>query len=255
MPAPRQPLGGRVMSALHAMPPLLHDRHATELYDGSGIDPAIVARRGCFSADAEQLRGLGFADWQCLPGLVLPQWTLAGVQRNYHLKADDPRRDDDGDPIKYEAVFGSRPHFDIHPDALDLLRDETVTLHITEGIKKGDAGWSHGLLCVAIPGVWQFLNGRLVVPDLDEIPLVGRRVRVVFDSDVTRKPAVAEAMLRLCAVLDRRGANVELIYLPEDGAKVGLDDYFVAGGTVEGLDALAKPWDGKGPGIWLQEST
>jgi hypothetical protein len=36
--------------------------------------------------------------------------------------------------------------------------------------------------------------------------------------------------------------------------KIGLDDYFVAGGTVEGLDALAMPWDGSGPGIWLRDS-
>src|SRR3712207_8518145 len=64
------------------------------LFRSSGIDPAISARRGCFSADAEQLRELGFAEWQCLPGLVLPQWTLAGVQRNYLLKPDDPRSEE-----------------------------------------------------------------------------------------------------------------------------------------------------------------
>ena len=37
-------------------------------------------------------------------------------------------------------------------------------------------------------------------------------------------------------------------------AKVGLDDFFVAGGTVAGLEALAQPWrPDDGPGIWLRE--
>jgi hypothetical protein len=50
---------------------------------------------------------------------------------------------------------------------------------------------------------------------------------------------------------------VQVVYLPEgpEGAKVGLDDWFVAGGTVEQLEELAKPWDGKGPGVWLRDGT
>jgi hypothetical protein len=205
------------MNALHALPrTTLRPHHAHELHVLSGIDPGIVARRGCFSADAEQLGALGFAEWQSRPGLVLPQWTLRGVQRNHLLKPDDPRLDEkDQKPIKYEAPFGSVPHFDIHPDALSLLLDATTTLYFTEGIKKADAAWSRGLPCVSITSVWMFLNDRLVVADLDEIPLRDRVVRVVFDSDVTRKESVAEALLRFCAALDRRGAKVEVVYLPE----------------------------------------
>ena len=126
---------------------------------------------------------------------------------------------------------------------------------LTEGVKKADAAWSRGAACVSITGVWMFLTDRLVMPDLDEIALRGRVVHIVFDSNVTRKPSVAEALLRFCAALSRRGANVEVVYLREgpNGTKVGLDDYFVAGGTVAGLEDLARPWDGTGPGIWRQE--
>jgi hypothetical protein len=38
-------------------------------------------------------------------------------------------------------------------------------------------------------------------------------------------------------------------------SKVGLDDFFVSGHTVADLEALARPWDGSGPGIWLRDTT
>jgi len=231
--------------------------HAAELIAGSGIDPAIIASRGYRSVTAQEAAALGFAPSQCRPGLLMPQWTLAGIQVGYLLKPDEPRTVDDK-ILKYEAPAGSVPHFDMHPDALPALRDPSQTLFFTEGNKKSDAAWSRGHACVALPGVWMFLHGRLVVPDLDEIPLEGRRVRLIFDSDVTRKASVAEAFLRFAEVLRRRGATVEIVYLPEpegeDGGKTGLDDWYIAGGTAEALDTLARPWDGKGPGVWLRSA-
>jgi hypothetical protein len=196
------------------MTALLLPHHRAEL-DASGIAPAVWTRRGTRSVTARETAALGFASWQQFDGLLFPQWTLAGVQRNHLLKPDRPRPDEKGKPIKYEAPYESVPHWDLHPDARHLLRDRTIPLYFTEGTKKSDAGWSRGLLCVSITSVWMFVRGRLVVPDLDEIPLPGRIARVVFDSDVTRKDAVTEALQRFCAVLDRRGAKVEVVYLPE----------------------------------------
>ncbi len=78
---------------------------------------------------------------------------------------------------------------------------------------------------------------------------MGRLCRIIYDSDVCRKPSVRDALDRLVALLERRGAIVEVVYLPEgaDGAKVGLDDFKVAGGTVAELDALARPWSAEPP--------
>jgi hypothetical protein len=194
---------------------LLLPHHRAEL-DASGISPAVWTQRGTRSVTARETARLGFADWQQFDGLLFPQWTLAGIQRGYLLKADRPRLDKKKNkPIKYEAPDGSKPHWDVHPAARHLLRDQATPVHFTEGVKKSDAAWSRGLLCVSITSVWMFLNGRLVVPELDEIPLLKRTVRVVFDSDVTRKDGVTEALQRFCAVLDRRGAKVEVVYLPE----------------------------------------
>jgi hypothetical protein len=244
----RTPTGGNDV-ACDGSPLLPQHRHELEV--GSGIHPDVIARRGYRSVTAAEVAALGYAPDQCRDGLLAQLWTLAGVPLNTLLKPIQPRTID-GKALKYEAPAGSIPHLDIHPDAQHVLRDPMMPLYFTEGVKKADAAWSRGLPCVALTGVYHFLRHKLVVPDLDEIALQGRLVRVVFDSDVTRKQSVADALLRFCEALRRRGARVEVVYLPEgpEGAKVGLDDFFVTGGTVAELEVLARPWDGKGPGIW-----
>ncbi len=233
---------------------VLLPHHAHMLHVESGIDPEVSQRRGCRSVTAAECAAYGFADYQCGDGLLLPEWTTAGVQRGHKLRRDDPRTDADGKVIKYESPAGAPVHLDLHPDALPALRDPAVPLYFSEGIRKSDALWSRGRPCVSLSGVYAFLRGRLVVPDFDDIPLDDRLVRVGFDSDVATKPAVAEAMLRFCAALSRRGARVEVAYLPEgpNGTKTGLDDFYARGGTPDELDALCRPWTGEGPGIWLK---
>ena len=80
-------------------------------------------------------------------------------------------------------------------------------------------------------------------PGLGLVALNGRTVYVAFDSDVTVKVEVREALARLKAFLESRKAKVEIVYLPaaDGGAKMGLDDYLAAGHTVDELLALARP--------------
>jgi hypothetical protein len=49
---------------------------------------------------------------------------------------------------------------------------------------------------------------------LDHIALNGRVVRIVFDSDVSTKSAVRQALDRFREHLQRKGAEVQIIYLP-----------------------------------------
>ncbi|MHB0912154.1 MAG: DUF3854 domain-containing protein [Armatimonadota bacterium] len=95
-------------------------------------------------------------------------------------------------------------------------------------------------------GVWNFrgrneYDGKTVLADWEKIALNGRRVFIVFDSDVVTKKEVGGALRRLKAFLDSRGAMVQVIYLPstEDGKKVGLDDYLAAGNSTDTLFNLA----------------
>lgn len=178
------------------------------------------------------------------PILVIPQWNTVGRLFAYILRPDNPRYDKDGKKIKYEAQPGAPVNFDVTPSKMHLLRDRTAIPYITEGSKKADAAGSRGMLCLSLNGVYGFLHKRLVVSELDEIDLEGRTVRLVFDSDVTTKREVADALDRLAGALDRRGAKVEIVHLPSDadGSKVGLDDYFAADGMPADLDTLSKPW-------------
>ena len=126
------------------------------------------------------------------------------------------------------------------PPSVQLhLEDVDRPLVITEGPIKADSAVSHGLVCIALLGVWSWkgTRGKVALPDWDSIALYGREVYVCFDSDVMTKPQVQQALVRLGAFLTRRGAEVAYVYLPEseNGSKIGLDDWLAAGNSPETL--------------------
>jgi hypothetical protein len=217
------------------------------LEEGSGISPEVIRARGYFSAtEPEQLRDLGFADFQLnVPALVMPLYNAAGLVTSYHLRPDDPR-EKDGKPLKYETPHKSKLLVDVPPAVVEYLADPSRPLLITEGAKKADAAVSRGLDCVSLMGTWSWrgtngLGGKAALPDWDLIALNGREVLICFDSDVSYKPSVATALHRLRGLLRTRDAKVRIVLFVDDReAKVGLDDFFVAGNSVEDLLALAQ---------------
>jgi hypothetical protein len=78
-----------------------------------------------------------------------------------------------------------------------------------------------------------------------EIPVDGRRVNICFDSDMLYNPNVQDAARRLAEHLTDRGAEVFITYLYDkpDGSKMGVDDFFAAGGTVAELRMLMRRYD------------
>ncbi len=77
-------------------------------------------------------------------------------------------------------------------------------------------------------------GGKMALPEFCDIALNGgRRVIIAFDGDQARKPAVRKAAHALAAYLATKGACVEFLWLPDADDKVGLDDYLVAGQTIE----------------------
>ena len=118
---------------------------------------------------------------------------------------------------------------------------------VTEGSRKADAAVSAGIACVSLLGVWNWrgtnaTKGKVALADWHDIALNGRRVVLAFDSDVTRKPAVASALTGLAHYLSSRyKAKVEYLHLPDtsDG-KTGLDDYLAERGA-DGIWELVRP--------------
>lgn len=167
---------------------------------------------------------------------------------------------------KYLSAPGERGHLYIPPTAkAEWFTDTGIDVAMTEGEWKvlslhrlsfeDNSTEQPRWLAVGLAGVWNFrgvvgkatnADGRRVdvrgpIPDLDLIRWEGRRVKIVFDSDVQTNSAVRQAPRELAVVLVRRGAIVEFVDVPDapDGAKWGVDDWYGAAGAQPVLDALA----------------
>lgn len=227
------------------------------IIDASAIAPAVALARGYRTIPGgregiAELLALGFAPKQArAPALLVPVWGVAGdAPVTHQIRPDAPRTEKKASGkvkvIKYETPAGARMALDVPRAARAQIDDPRVPLWITEGARKADAGVSHGLCCVALLGVWNWKGtnakgGKTILADWGSVALNGREVFIAFDSDVMEKPEVERALSDLKDFLDSRDARVSLVYLPSavGGAKVGLDDYFAGGGTVDALRELA----------------
>ena len=227
----------------------LSSEHLVALVQGSGLSQDVIRGRGYRTTSTRaEMKRRGFSDAQAMvPALLIPVYGTSGDIVLYQARPDTPRIKD-GKPIKYETPRGSRMVLDVHPAARAALADPDTPLFVTEGIKKGDCLVSHGYCAVALLGVWNWrgtneLGGKTSLPDWESVALNGRQVYVIFDSDVMLKPQVHGALARFKPFLESRGAHVLLIYLLVDpsGKKTGVDDYLVAGHTMDELLALATP--------------
>lgn len=219
----------------------LSPTHIAQLREGSGIaDEVIVARGYRTITKATELREFGFSPEQCrtVPGLLIPQCGTDGSNGVYIFRPDNPRvffdkRKNKEKVIKYEAAKGQGIRLDCPPRCKPDLGNPDVDLWVTEGSKKADAGATHGLCIIALNGVWGFkgkneFGGVTILADWDHVVLKGRTVNIVFDSDVMIKIEVRKALERLVEFLQRKGANVNCVYLPGEGeTKIGLDGYLL----------------------------
>lgn len=199
---------------------ILSAKHRHELETGSAIAPDVIAERGYFTAYHADDLPAAFADWQRRPGLVVPIRDTTGRTVAWQVKANEPRRDKAGKPIKYDTATGGRQCLDIPERSRAHLGNPNVPFWITEGAKKCDAGLSHGIRCIiGVQGVygWRGKNehgGTVALPDWEAIALNGRDVVLAFDSDVMTKASVRGALERLSTFLTQRGARVRYLLLP-----------------------------------------
>lgn len=222
------------------MLPNLQPQHQ-KLIKESGISEAVCEARGYYSETMSiRLKPLSFTRIQrVVPALVIPIWGVTGKKVSHQIRPDQPRiQRKDRRVVKYETPAGTTLSIDVHPNARTKVLTATEPLFITEGVRKGDSAVSRGLACVALLGVDGWTKDKIF---WQSVPLQERPVYIVFDSDIIIKPEVFGAARRLHRFLEEKGARPHVLALPANGeCKVGLDDYFVAGGTVEGLYSLPK---------------
>jgi hypothetical protein len=215
----------------------------------SAISPDVAAERGyrSITVKAELLR-MGFKPAQAIvPALYIPVIGLSGEAVNHQIRPDVARVGRNGKAVKYETPAGSRMAIDIPPRVRPVLGDPKIPLFLTEGIRKADSAASHDVPCLAFLGVWNWRGtndhgGSTALPEFESIAWNDRRVYVVYDSDVTVKPSVWQALRRLKEFLEYKKAEVWIVYLPDGphGEKIGLDDYLATGKTREDLLQLAR---------------
>lgn len=185
--------------------------HLRMLHNESGISPEDILARGYFTAtDPEQLRELGFAEYQLrTPALVLPVHGVKDGPLFHRARPDNPReyKSSIGKFTKYEQPAGTGIVLDVPPRARPMLSDAGKRLWIVEGEKKADSLVSRGECAVALLGVWSWKRDGLPLADWDDVRLVGREVVVAFDSDAERKVEVRMARQALAEYLKGRGAK------------------------------------------------
>jgi putative DNA primase/helicase len=243
----------------------LSAEHLRELQTASSIDPDVIKERGYVTVGRpkaglldeygrdtrERLRTLGFPSWAIredyyFPGLHIPQYTPAGVCYAGQFKPFRAVPGRDGKPQRYASAKGPS-RLDVHPrwstgggELVPPIRDVSRRLWITEGVKKADALTSRGQVTVALAGVYNWRNVHASLGDWEDVAIRGREVIVCFDADAAVKAAVAQAMARLGKWLVHKGAaRVRYLVVPgmvEGSATKGVDDWFAAGGTLEGLE-------------------
>jgi putative DNA primase/helicase len=240
----------------------LTPRHLADLRKSGLSDQQIAACRfNSLQAPASVQKAL---HWERYGGdlgdcLAIPFVDAQGKPTGYfRLKPDSPRKAKDGKPIKYESPKGTSnlPYFP--PGTVAALQDVSIPLIVTEGEKKAAKADQEGFPCIGLVGVfgWQkkrkrgddgnATGDRELIDGLSQIAWQGRTVFLGFDSDAVTNYSVLVAEWYLAETLQRHGANVRVVRLPQgnpgpDGTptKIGLDDFLVAHGPDSLRELLA----------------
>ena len=237
-------------SILGNLPPGRLSKEHAAMLRSSGVSDYVARARGYRTLDDTAknrtfLKSLGFSQAQInLPALLIPLHDPTGTIAGCQIRPDNPRARE-GKPVKYETPSHARNVLDICPVVTHLIKDPSAMLWITEGIKKGDALYSRGHVAIALSGVWGWIGknhqgGSTALASWRDVPLKGRQVRIVFDSDAAVNPKVQQAELALTQYLESKGADVVILRIPpgENGEKQGIDDYLYAGGQIENLQIV-----------------
>jgi hypothetical protein len=224
---------------------------ATEMdLERSGLNAEMIGAMGirCLTERMHLKELLGRDDFE--PGETgyrIPYLNRAGKPTphfNVRLLKGVPRPDDSGKRIKYLKPAGS-PNLVYFPPGIDVLLSANDYVIITEGEKKAAKAVQEGFPCVAIGGVWNWMDqaareiekqkgkkasyASLPLKDLTDLA-ASHKVVLLFDSDADQNKSVRQALNTLKDALLFRGVKwVKKLDMPrpsDEGteAKIGLDD-------------------------------
>lgn len=219
---------------------MLRNNHLSYLKD-RGVQPEQLSRH--YFSQGEDLCIL-----YCDPN-GMPYKDYRG--ENYIVKRLFPT----GKPkFKAPTASGSRPYFSpLIPKG--YLNNTNIPLVFIEGPIKVDSCYQHipaGFCFVGLTGtwntkdrrdtsgIWNESNGTRLLPELKEIPLRGRQVIILFDSDIEDNISVDKAASDIANWTRQHGAQPYRCQIPSepDGSKNGADDFLVRHGAQLLIDHL-----------------
>lgn len=222
----------------------------------SGITPGQAAYAGIAAVEDASLI---CEDYVSAPAMVIPYLTIhsqpvqvegLGTSFARIRYLDNAPKRNGANPFKpaKEQRYAQPPHSGVHayfPPVKglpwpEIAEDVSQPLVIVEGEKKALASTLQGFATVGLGGVYNFYDGGIFLPELDEFRWKNRPVYICFDSDAAQNPQIQAAEARLAAELSmHRGATLYLIRLPgtKSGDKQGIDDYLLNEGA-DKLDVL-----------------
>jgi Domain of unknown function (DUF3854) len=197
-------------------------------------------------------------------GILIPYyWPGELSSFNYRIRRDHPEwtvgKDGKGKTQrKYLAAPGGGNRLFIPIGVTqEQLRGVQIPIVLVEGEKKALALWrlaNHELekprfIPTAIAGVWNWrgiigktggpkgerLDVKGPIADLSRVEWNGRKVFIVFDTNVHTNESVNWARKGISQNLATRGAEVDLVTLPEDCGVNGIDDLLAAWGPARVL--------------------
>lgn len=186
-----------------------------------------------------------------------------------NIRLDTPHQNGDGKAQRYVRRAGE-PNSLYIPSGLDLAQEKEIW--ITEGEFKALCGFSHGLPIVGLSGVFNWRTAgeeaslladgerledeEALLPELAQVNWEGKKICLVYDSDIVPGHKAFPAFERLGEQLYRLGAGeVKIISLPPvaQGQKTGLDEFILARGPEQALQDLQAMKDRKEPYLPIRD--
>jgi len=192
-----------------------HSEHLADLAK-SGLSTETILELGIHTVPPRWIRKhLGFDNPGVESLLCFPYPGVDGFCRD---KVFPPLKGENGHTTRYLQRKGSGVHLYIPPRARAALTDPSVTLHVTEGEKKAAKACQERFPCIGLGGLWNWLSDGNPISDLDLVTWQERRVVLVPDNDVWQeRDDLLHAVCALGAELERRGAYVRILRIPEEG--------------------------------------
>lgn len=199
-----------------------HPDHWADLL-ASGLTPETIKAHGIHSARPSDIPKLiGWAPTDLQSALVFP---YPGQPEFCRIKCFPSLTNGNGHTRRYLQKKGTSVRLYIPKLAASVLKDPGVPLYWTEGEKKALRADQAGIPCIALGGLWNWIEENSAIEALDEIAHVNRAERFYPDQDIWARPDLLKAVYAFAREIEARGGILQIGVLPATPGEQKLDEF------------------------------